>query len=97
MLVYRVMGYVLWLSQLAKQRPCLQEVWRFKALGKPTVDRPVHIDCFFDLRPSRHKGGLEHAGAQFKRLRALIDGNVDAAGKRSDIVFGRVLGATRRF
>jgi hypothetical protein len=24
-------------SQLAKQRPCLQEVWRFKALSKPAV------------------------------------------------------------
>jgi hypothetical protein len=57
MLVYRVMGYVLWLSQLAKQRPCLQEVWRFKALGKPTVDRPEHVDCFLTFARRGTKAG----------------------------------------
>ena len=59
------------LSQLAEQRPCLQEVRGFKALSKPAVDRREHVECSLTFALLSTKAGAGDAGAQFKRLRTL--------------------------
>ena len=56
------------LPNLAKERPCLQEIARFNAVSKPAIYRREHVDCFLSFALIGIKPGSSDAGAQFERL-----------------------------
>ena len=84
------------LPNLAKERPCLQEIARFNAVSKPAIYRREHVDCFLSFALIGIKPGSSDAGAQFERLCALIGSNVDRVPEGRVSFFAGFLGCVEQ-
>src|ERR1700704_4525941 len=84
------------LPNLAKERPCLQEIARFNAVSKPAIYRREHVDCFLSFALIGIKPGSSDAGAQFDRLCALIGSNFDRVPEGRVSFFAAFLGCVEQ-